>query len=79
MKVSVKEYRDRQNHATGALIVSIIAAVMVSIKAYGILFSDKEPAWTDLTWVLMLVVCAITWRTRENKLKQLQVDERFAE
>ncbi len=74
MKVSKKTYRDKQNHATGALVVAGIALLMVLFKSYQILVADKDADWDLALWIIMVPVLLITWRIRENKLNQLEVE-----
>lgn len=73
VQVSKKTYRDKQNQATGPLLVAVLAFAMLCYNAYMTFFEHKEPTWSDLAWLLVLVVCFITWRFRERKLKELEI------
>lgn len=75
MKVSRKTYRDKQNQATGPLVVAGLAFLMLCYNGYMILFEHKEVDWDVYIWLIMLPFLLIIWRIRENKLKKLEVEE----
>ncbi len=73
IKVSRKLYREKQNQATGPLVVAGLAFLMLCFNGYMIFFKHKEADWDTYIWLIMLPLLLITWRIRENKLKKLQV------
>ena len=74
-KVSRKEYRDKQNQATGQLVVSILALLMICFSVFQYFVYDQPFKWSDLMWVIMMIVTFATWRWREKRLKTFVVDE----
>ncbi len=78
IKVSRKDYRDRQNQATGPLIVAVLAFAMLCYNGYLTFFEHKEPAWSDLIWLVVLLICVITWRIRERKLSELVIEDQVS-
>jgi hypothetical protein len=75
MKVSKQAYRNKQNQATGQLLVSLLALVMLIFKCYHYFFESEPFVWSDFLWVVILVVTFLTWRWRERQLKTFEVDE----
>ena len=74
-KVSKKEYRDKQNQATGQLVVSILALIMICFNVFQYFVYDQPFKWSDLMWVIMMIITFATWRWREKRLKTFVVDE----
>ncbi|MEQ8904835.1 hypothetical protein [Ekhidna sp.] len=75
MKVSRQEYRNKQNQATGQLLVFLLALLMIGYKMYRYIFVNPELEWSVFVWVFIAIVTFIIWRRRESMLKTFEVDE----
>lgn len=75
MKVSKKTYRDKQNQAMGPLIVAGLFFTLFCFRAYRVLFQGADFEWDILLWAIAIPILLVTWRIRERKLKELEVDE----
>ncbi|WP_425392535.1 hypothetical protein [Ekhidna sp.] len=76
MKISKKEYHDKQNQATGALIMSILALVMIVFHAYRVLVNGEPFEWERwIGWVIMFPGMFLGWRYRERILKKYSESE----
>ncbi|WP_370089804.1 hypothetical protein [Ekhidna sp.] len=76
MKISKKEYRDKQNQATGQLLVCILALIMSSVNLYKYFFQDEKLKWSVFVWVVIAIASFIVWRWREKRLKNFEVEEK---
>lgn len=74
-KVSRKRYREKQNHATGPLVVAVLAFLMIVFNGYQVLFANKEVGWDLVVWTVLFPILIITWAVRERNLKNLEVEE----
>ena len=75
MRVSRKEYRNKQNQTTGQLLVFLLALLMIGYKMYRYIFVNPELEWSVFVWVFIAIVTFIIWRRRESMLKTFEVDE----
>lgn len=81
MKVTKKEYKEKQNQAAGMIVQAIIAVILAIIKSFD-LYQDYlegiEPGWVDFlflfAWLVLTVAALIIWRKRERELRELEVD-----
>ncbi|WP_424961897.1 hypothetical protein [Ekhidna sp.] len=75
MKVSAKEYRDKQNQATGALLMSILALIMIVFHAYQVLINSEPFEWERwIGWGIMFPGMFLVWRLKERELKDLTIE-----
>lgn len=75
MKVSPKEYRDKQNQATGALLMSILAFIMIVFHSYQVLINGEPFEWERwIGWVIMFPGMFLVWRLKERELKDLTIE-----
>lgn len=75
MKVSKKEYRDKQNQATGALLISVLALIMIVFHCYHVLVNGELFEWERwIGWLILFPAMFVIWRRRERELSELEVD-----
>ena len=75
MKVSRKEYRDKQNQATGALLMSILALIMILFHSYHVFINDQPFEWERwIGWAIMFSGMFLVWRLKERQLKDIEID-----
>ena len=76
MKVSRKEYRDKQNQATGALFMSILALFIILFHTYQVLVNGEPFEWARwIGWVIMFPGMFLVWRLKEKELKGLSIED----
>lgn len=75
MKVSRKAYRDKQNQAMGPLVVAGLFFTLLCFRGYRVLFQGADFEWDILLWAIAIPILLVTWRVRERKLKEFEIEE----
>ena len=80
MKISKKEYRDKQNQATGLVIQILLGIIIIALQIHELYekgFNGLEilEVLIVIVWPAIIVFSFIRWRKLEKEIQHLNVDE----
>lgn len=80
MEVSKKEYRDKQNQATGQIFAVVVGSLIVVLQLLDII--KKYPNSIDyldvaivIVWPFIIYTSLLKWRKLEKEIKRMKVVE----
>ncbi|WP_420575861.1 hypothetical protein [Ekhidna sp.] len=80
MKVSAKEYRDKQNQATGLIFQAILGSVIIGLQVADIVSDYPDSIdYLDVSivtiWPIIVVYALLRWRKLERMIKTMRVSD----